>query len=126
MAHDSAKSAYGEAARAWGRRLSVYIIGDAGGARYRAVQGRDGEGWQIAMRALLLVAEHDGPPMFARDRHDASAGTSRAESRHEVIAEARSALCHVKPAAHRSNRVLIGRVVTSWHFQSFRYCKGLV
>jgi len=26
----------------------------------------DADEWQIAMRALLLVAEHDGPPMFAR------------------------------------------------------------
>src|SRR6267142_1867288 len=27
---------------------------------------RDTEEWQAAMKALLLVAEHDGPPMFAR------------------------------------------------------------
>ena len=26
----------------------------------------DAEEWQAAMEALLLVAEHDGPPMFAR------------------------------------------------------------
>ena len=26
----------------------------------------DIEEWQAAMQALLLVAEHDGPPMFAR------------------------------------------------------------
>jgi hypothetical protein len=26
----------------------------------------DAEEWQAAMQALLLVAEHDGPPMFAR------------------------------------------------------------
>ena len=26
----------------------------------------DTEEWQAAMKALLLVAEHDGPPMFAR------------------------------------------------------------
>jgi hypothetical protein len=26
----------------------------------------DADEWQVAMRALLLVAEHDGPPMFAR------------------------------------------------------------
>jgi hypothetical protein len=26
----------------------------------------DADEWQAAMEALLLVAEHDGPPMFAR------------------------------------------------------------
>jgi hypothetical protein len=26
----------------------------------------DAEEWQAAMEALLLVAEHDGPPLFAR------------------------------------------------------------
>ncbi len=26
----------------------------------------DAEEWQAAMQALLLVAEHNGPPMFAR------------------------------------------------------------
>ena len=26
----------------------------------------DADDWQAAMQALLLVAEHDGPPMFAR------------------------------------------------------------
>ena len=26
----------------------------------------DAEEWQTAMQALILVAEHDGPPMFAR------------------------------------------------------------
>src|SRR6267378_1362194 len=26
----------------------------------------DADEWQAAMQALLLVAEHDGPPMFAR------------------------------------------------------------
>ena len=31
------------------------------------VLARDGaDGWQAAMEALLLVAEHDGPTMFAR------------------------------------------------------------
>jgi hypothetical protein len=28
----------------------------------------DAEEWQAAMEALLLVAEHDGPTMFARRR----------------------------------------------------------
>jgi hypothetical protein len=32
----------------------------------------DAEEWQPAMQALMLVAEHDGPAMFAR-WHDASA-----------------------------------------------------
>ena len=32
--------------------------------------------WQAAMEALLLVAEHDGPPMFAR------VGVMRAINRH--------------------------------------------
>jgi len=36
----------------------------------------DADAWQIAMRALLLVAEHDGPPMFAR------IGMMRALKRH--------------------------------------------
>jgi hypothetical protein len=27
---------------------------------------RDAEAWQAAMAALMLVAEHDGPTMFAR------------------------------------------------------------
>ena len=26
----------------------------------------DADEWQAAMQALLLLAEHDGPPMFAR------------------------------------------------------------
>ena len=34
------------------------------------------EKWQAAMEALLLVAEHDGPPMFAR------IGVLRALNRH--------------------------------------------
>jgi hypothetical protein len=29
----------------------------------------DAEEWQAAMHALMLVAEHDGPTMFAQDRH---------------------------------------------------------
>jgi len=37
---------------------------------------RDTEEWQAAMKALLLVAEHDGPPMFAR------IGIMRALNRH--------------------------------------------
>src|ERR1700738_1604585 len=36
----------------------------------------DAEAWQDAMAALLLVAEHDGPPMFAR------IGVMRALNRH--------------------------------------------
>jgi hypothetical protein len=36
----------------------------------------DIEEWQAAMQALLLVAEHDGPPMFAR------IGIMRAINRH--------------------------------------------
>src|ERR1700675_3888263 len=36
----------------------------------------DSEGWQAAMEALLLVAEHDGPTMFAR------VGVMRALNRH--------------------------------------------
>jgi hypothetical protein len=36
----------------------------------------DTEEWQAAMQALLLVAEHDGPPMFAR------IGIMRALNRH--------------------------------------------
>jgi hypothetical protein len=36
----------------------------------------DTEEWQAAMQALLLVAEHDGPPMFAR------IGIMRAINRH--------------------------------------------
>jgi hypothetical protein len=36
----------------------------------------DTEGWQAAMKALLLVAEHDGPAMFAR------IGVIRALNRH--------------------------------------------
>jgi len=36
----------------------------------------DADEWQAAMEALLLVAEHDGPPMFAR------IGVMRAISRH--------------------------------------------
>jgi hypothetical protein len=37
---------------------------------------RDAEEWQAAMQALLLVAEHNGPPMFAR------IGVMRALNRH--------------------------------------------
>lgn len=33
----------------------------------------DGDEWQAAMEALLLVAENDGPPMFARIGRDAGA-----------------------------------------------------
>jgi hypothetical protein len=29
----------------------------------------DADEWQAAMQALLLVAEHDGPTMFARHRY---------------------------------------------------------
>ena len=36
----------------------------------------DAKEWQAAMEALLLVAEHDGPPMFAR------IGVMRAVNRH--------------------------------------------
>jgi hypothetical protein len=36
----------------------------------------DAEEWQAAMQALLLVAEHDGPTMFAR------IGMMRALNRH--------------------------------------------
>ena len=36
----------------------------------------DADEWQAAMEALLLVAEHDGPPMFAR------IGIMRALNRH--------------------------------------------
>ena len=36
----------------------------------------DADEWQAAMQALLLVAEHDGPPMFAR------IGIMRALNRH--------------------------------------------
>jgi len=49
---------------------------------FRANSGRDrpkaehGAEWQAAMRALLLVAEHDGPAMFAR------IGVIRALNRH--------------------------------------------
>jgi hypothetical protein len=38
--------------------------------------GHDAEEWQAAMQALLLVAEHDGPRMFAR------IGIMRALNRH--------------------------------------------
>ena len=38
----------------------------------------DAEEWQAAMEALLLVAEHGGPPMFAR------IGMMRALNRHRV------------------------------------------
>jgi hypothetical protein len=38
----------------------------------------DAEEWQAAMQALLLVAEHDGPTMFAR------IGMMRALRRHEA------------------------------------------
>jgi hypothetical protein len=38
----------------------------------------DAEEWQAAMQALLLVAEHDGPTMFAR------IGMMRALCRHEA------------------------------------------
>jgi hypothetical protein len=37
----------------------------------------DADEWQAAMRALLLVAEHDGPTMFAR------IGVMRALHRHK-------------------------------------------
>jgi hypothetical protein len=37
----------------------------------------DAEEWQVAMEALLLVAEHDGPTMLAR------IGMMRALHRHE-------------------------------------------
>jgi hypothetical protein len=45
----------------------------------------DAEEWQAAMQALLLVAEHDGPTMFAR------IGVMRALNRHveRVIAPSR-------------------------------------
>jgi len=33
----------------------------------------DAEEWQAAMEALLLVAEHDGPPMFRAHRYHESA-----------------------------------------------------
>ena len=39
----------------------------------------DADEWQVAMRALLLVAEHDGPTMFGSDRHDAGAQSASAE-----------------------------------------------
>jgi hypothetical protein len=39
-------------------------------------QEHDAEEWQAAMQALLLVAEHDGPTMFAR------IGVMRATNRH--------------------------------------------
>ena len=41
----------------------------------------DAEEWQAAMEALLLVAEHDGPTMFAR------IGFMRALNRHDVHEE---------------------------------------
>ena len=44
----------------------------------------DADEWQAAMEALLLVAEHDGPPMFAR------IGIMRALNRH--VERASSAL----------------------------------
>jgi hypothetical protein len=31
----------------------------------------DADEWQVAMEALLLVAEHDGPTMFAHRGHEA-------------------------------------------------------
>ncbi len=37
---------------------------------------QDADEWQAAMQALLLLAEHDGPPMFAR------IGIMRALNRH--------------------------------------------
>ena len=37
----------------------------------------DAEEWQAAMEALLLVAESGGPTMFAPDRRDAGAQSSR-------------------------------------------------
>jgi hypothetical protein len=43
---------------------------------------RDADEWQAAMEALLLVAEHDGPTMFAR------IGVMRALQRHEEAAPA--------------------------------------
>ena len=50
----------------------------------------DADEWQAAMEALLLVAEHDGPPMFARigimralNRHvERLFDTSRKEDKH--------------------------------------------
>jgi len=50
----------------------------------------DADEWQAAMQALLLVAEHDGPPMFARigimralNRHvERVFDTSRKEDKH--------------------------------------------
>lgn len=44
----------------------------------------DAEEWQAAMQALLLVAEHDGPEMFAR------IGIMRALRRHQSKAAAPS------------------------------------
>src|SRR4030088_371204 len=43
----------------------------------------DADEWQAAMEALLLVAEYDGPPLFAR------IGVMRALQRHEVKAAPR-------------------------------------
>ena len=42
----------------------------------------DADEWQVAMEALLLVAEHDGPTMFAR------IGVMRALQRHVEAAPA--------------------------------------
>jgi hypothetical protein len=42
----------------------------------------DADEWQAAMQALLLVAEHDGPTMFAR------IGVMRALHRHQAKAAA--------------------------------------
>ena len=48
-----------------------------GALHHQAAEGRhDAEEWQAAMEALLLVAEHDGPTMFAR------IGVMRALNRH--------------------------------------------
>jgi hypothetical protein len=38
----------------------------------------DADKWQTAMQALLLVAEQDGPPMFAHRHHEGDQPARRA------------------------------------------------
>jgi hypothetical protein len=46
----------------------------------------DADEWHDGMEALLLVAEHDGPTMFARDRHHEGIEPSR-RTRVQPVAE---------------------------------------
>src|SRR3984893_6612169 len=58
----------------------------------------DADGWQAAMQALLLVAEHDGPTMFAR------IGVMRALNRHiERVFD---------PSRNAANTIIVRPVMT--------------